>query len=79
VRPRWPVTTLTQSGQRGACAELATRAAQVEEDLAGNAERLGQLLRSQLQAIPSPRIRQARRARRGPLLRQQAALFCVVM
>ena len=33
---------------------------QVDEDLAANAERLGQLLRSQLQAIRSPRIQQAR-------------------
>ena len=32
----------------------------MDEDLAANAERLGQLLRSQLQAIRSPRIQQAR-------------------
>ena len=36
------------------------RSSQVDEDLAANAERLGQLLRSQLQAIRSPRIQQAR-------------------
>ena len=32
----------------------------MDEDLAANAQRLGQLLRSQLQAINSPRIEQAR-------------------
>ena len=54
----------------------------MDEDLAANAQRLGQLLRSQLQAINSPRIKQARpwvlsaTATTRPIMCEDWGLFC---